>query len=42
MADRELRKKLRRKAKKQQKRKLGDAIEDNGHHTHEKKSKSKG
>jgi hypothetical protein len=41
MPDRELRKKLRRKAKKKQKRELGEAIEDNGHHKREKKGKSK-
>jgi hypothetical protein len=39
MADRELRKKLKRKAKKKQRRELGDAIDENGHHKNEKKGK---
>ena len=37
--DRELSKKLRRKAKKNQRRDLGDAIDKNGHHAREKKSR---
>jgi hypothetical protein len=41
MADRELRKKLKRKAKKKQRRELGDAIEDTGHHKRENNGEGK-
>ncbi len=41
MADRELSKKLRRKAKKKQRRELGDAIDDTGHHKTEGNGKGK-
>jgi hypothetical protein len=39
MPDRDLSKKLRRKAKEKQRRELGDAIEVDGHHEKEKKKK---
>ena len=41
MPDRGLSKKLRRKAKKKQRRELGDAIEDTGHHKSEGNGKAK-
>jgi hypothetical protein len=40
MPDRQLKKKLRRKAKKNQQRQLGDALDDKGHHKREKKRKA--
>jgi hypothetical protein len=41
VADQELNKKIKRKARKKQRRELGDAIEKNGHHAKEQKGKSK-
>ena len=41
MADRDLKKKLKRKTKKKQRRELREAIEKNGHHSKEKNGKGK-
>jgi hypothetical protein len=41
VANRELNKKIKRKARKKQRRELGDAIEKDGHHAKEQKGKSK-
>jgi hypothetical protein len=41
VANHDLEKKLKRKARKKQRRELGDAVEKNGHHAKEQKGKSK-
>ena len=41
VANDELNRKLKKKARKKQRRELGDAIEKNGHHAKEQKGKSK-
>ena len=41
VANQGLKKKIKRKERKKQRRELGDAIEKNGHHAKEQKGKSK-